>query len=507
VIDVLINDEGGTNTVKALLYRGTPDNPAFSNRALLDEVYAAAVMSVAVGPSGPNAHYLYSLDEFLKRVRENESQLVSSHEGDTLTGRLANLTKQLQNDYHVYFLYGSGSNQHDQLLLHMPTERFGNAAKLLKGDEAHELKEFLLIVPKVENEIPKVKNVYAGGGHSALLSNEGNFYLWGWNDSHQLGREEKYLHNLSFPVIPSLSLKVSDAALGHYHTLVIEKDTCHLYAFGDNRRGQVTGNKCDGDRISLPTKVDVGEVVQVAAGLFHSAVITKSGTLITFGCDRFGQTLKKRGNELFGRWETPDGSRLLKVRCGQKHTLALDEFGRIWSMGDNKYGQLGRKTIESGDGVMNLVEGELGQKHNKDCIDIDCGWSHCIALVPTDAGHNKLYGFGRNDFHQLGSYRGVSSILEPTMIHDTITDNGIKCLDVCCGSESTIVLDDAHELHAVGWNEHGNLGIGHSLNTSKLFPVQGSNISTPRGNIEVESEGGIIMSAGGAHFICALHLF
>lgn len=505
VIDVLINDEGVSSTVKALLYRGTPDNPAFSSRALLDEIYAAAVMSAAVGPSGPNDHYLYSLDEFLKRVRENEGQVVSTHEGDTLTGRLATLTKQIQNDYHVYFLYGSGSNQHDQLMLHMPTERFGNAAKLIKGDEAHELKEFLLIVPKTGDTTPKVKRVFAGGGHSALLSNEGDLYLWGWNDSFQLGREEKYIHNLAFPVIPKLSLKVSDAALGHNHTLIVEKNTSHLYAFGDNRRGQVTGSMSDGDRISKPTKLDVGEVAQVAAGLFHSAVITKSGELITFGCDRFGQTLKKRENDLFGRWKPPDGSRLLKVRCGQKHTLALDEFGRIWSMGDNKYGQLGRESTELKDGVMKLVDGELGQENSKGCIDIDCGWSHCIALVPTDSGQNKLYGFGRNDFYQLGSSGDASSIRTPIALHDISTDTGIKCLEVCCGSESTIVLDDSHKLHAVGWNEHGNLGIGNSVNSATLSQVQGPNISTPRTNIDVESEGGIVMAAGGAHFICTLH--
>jgi hypothetical protein len=57
----------------------------------------------------------------------------------------------------------------------------------------------------------------------------------------------------------------------------------------------------------------------------------------------------------------------------------------------------------------------------------------------------------------------------------------------------------------VGWNEHGNLGIGNSVNSATLSQVQGPNISTPRTNIGVESEGGIVMAAGGAHFICTLH--
>ena len=39
VIDVVEQDTG--KTVKALLYRGTPDNPAFWSRTLLDLPYAA----------------------------------------------------------------------------------------------------------------------------------------------------------------------------------------------------------------------------------------------------------------------------------------------------------------------------------------------------------------------------------------------------------------------------------------------------------------------------------
>ena len=39
VIDVIEDDTG--ETVKALLYRGTPDNPAFWKRALLDLPLAA----------------------------------------------------------------------------------------------------------------------------------------------------------------------------------------------------------------------------------------------------------------------------------------------------------------------------------------------------------------------------------------------------------------------------------------------------------------------------------
>ena len=45
-------EEETQKTHRALLYRGTPDNPAFSSRALIDLPLSAAIMSVSVGPSG-----------------------------------------------------------------------------------------------------------------------------------------------------------------------------------------------------------------------------------------------------------------------------------------------------------------------------------------------------------------------------------------------------------------------------------------------------------------------
>lgn len=50
VCDVM--EEESQKMHKALLYRGTPDNPAFSSRAIFDLSLSAAIMSVSIGPSG-----------------------------------------------------------------------------------------------------------------------------------------------------------------------------------------------------------------------------------------------------------------------------------------------------------------------------------------------------------------------------------------------------------------------------------------------------------------------
>ena len=137
-----------------------------------------ATIAVSIGDSGRNDEYLYKLDTFLSEAI-NESPAAAEafrdHSGDTDTQDLAYITRLFQKYNDLYFLFGSGSNQHNQLLLQSDS----NAACLINGDEAHDLKDILLVVPKsrdgplTESKAHlslRPKELYAGGGNSALLT-------------------------------------------------------------------------------------------------------------------------------------------------------------------------------------------------------------------------------------------------------------------------------------------------------------------------------------------------
>ena len=289
-----------------------------------------------------------------------------------------------------YFLFGTGSNEHNQLLF--PSEK--HEVDIGNGDwkemeEVHELMEMLLAVPRRNEESTsggndndhssKSKSLHAGGGHSALLTTWGDLYLWGWNDAGQLGRTATLLQSTCTsksyfrPIPPLPNIQVETVSLGHTHTLVIERGTGHLFGFGDNGRGQVTGcvegNNGANDMYHVPrAPMGLSEecFVDAAAGLFHSAAVTVQGELITWGCGRFGQCLPMvdledrcdhncDASSTVGRWRPPDGSKLVKVACGRRHTITLDEHGRVWTLGDNKYGQLGRSSSATVSNVSNLT--------------------------------------------------------------------------------------------------------------------------------------------------------
>lgn len=61
-----------------------------------------------------------------------------------------------------------------------------DAIFLKNGEDAWEMIETVLCTKRQdEQQIPK--SLFAGGGHSGLLTEDGRLYLWGWNQHGQLG--------------------------------------------------------------------------------------------------------------------------------------------------------------------------------------------------------------------------------------------------------------------------------------------------------------------------------
>jgi len=474
---------------KALIYRGTPDNPAFWSRALLDLPFAAAIMAVSIGPSGRNSEYLFHLDAFMQDPHVSRQSRFDHHVGDTRTSSLAKMTKELQK-YDLYFLFGSGSNQHNQLLLASDQ----NNAGLVNKEDAHKLTEMVLCTTR--EDAAKVKKIFCGGGHSGLLKENGRLFLWGWNAHGQLGTSGQDQNATTpIPIIRALQdIKVEDAAYGFSHTLVIEKGTGRLFAFGDNERGQVSGVASSTPVVNpmTPDFVKHERVVAIAAGLFHSAAITADGDLLTFGCGRFGQILQPDEGANFGKWRPADGSRVVQVACGRRHSVLLDEHGRIWTVGENKYGQLGRSIMGKSCCTPSVVDGSLGEL-GSGCVAVDCGWSHTVATVQSFDGTIEVYGWGRNDKGQLGT-GSTEEVETPKRLFEPMY--GIE--SVHCGSESTMILDCSGKISSCGWNEHGNLALGNDRDVLEPTSIVGARIVTPPLSNE---EGKIIMAAGGAHFI------
>lgn len=69
---------------------------------------------------------------------------------------------------------------------------------------------------------------------------------------------------------------------------------------------------------------------------------------------------------------------ITQISCGARHSVALSEFGQVFSWGFNDYGQLGQST--SSQDVIYLPK-IIRSLASKQIIQIACGNNHCLALT------------------------------------------------------------------------------------------------------------------------------
>jgi len=112
--------------------------------------------------------------------------------------------------------------------------------------------------------------------------------------------------------------------------------TGQLYAFGENNKGQLGPGLNNGTTTPNPTPTvltplsgQTGQITQIAAGAFHSVVLTTT-EFFAFGDNQYGEL----GSSL------PPG-RIARLAAGYYHTLMLNSAGQLYAFGDNQHGELG----------------------------------------------------------------------------------------------------------------------------------------------------------------------
>ena len=177
--------------------------------------------------------------------------------------------------------------------------------------------------------------VAASDCFSLALCKDGKLYSFGRNWYGQLGHGGRADQRTPRLVAALKGVRVSAMAAGRFHSLVLS-DVGEVYSFG---RGDVCnyslilGN--DDQQDQLPIRALQGvRVGGVAAGEYHSLVVSTAGTLYSFGQGRWGAL----GHGDRADQRTPrlvaalQGVRVSAVVAGSHHSLALSE-GRVYSFG------------------------------------------------------------------------------------------------------------------------------------------------------------------------------
>ncbi|XP_068650391.1 uncharacterized protein [Aristolochia californica] len=187
------------------------------------------------------------------------------------------------------------------------------------------------------------KIVAAAKFHSVAVGSRGELYTWGFGRGGRLGHPDFDIHSGQAAVITPRqvtlglgSRRVKAIAAAKHHT-VIATEGGEVFTWGSNREGQLGYTSVD----TQPTPRRVGsfrtKVIAVAAANKHSAAISESGEVFTWGCNKAGQlgygTSNSASNYIPRVVEYLKGKIFTKVSAAKYHTIVLGADGEVFTWG------------------------------------------------------------------------------------------------------------------------------------------------------------------------------
>ncbi|XP_016080632.1 PREDICTED: Williams-Beuren syndrome chromosomal region 16 protein, partial [Miniopterus natalensis] len=267
-----------------------------------------------------------------------------------------------------------------------------------------------------------------------------------------------------------LDQKISSAACGYGFTLLSSKtkDVTKVWGMGLNKDSQLGFQRSRKDKTRgyeyvlepspIPLPLDRPQetrVLQVSCGRAHSLVLTDGEGVFSMGNNSYGQCGRKVvENEIYSeshkvhRMQDFDGQ-VVQVACGQDHSLFLTDKGEVYSCGWGADGQTGL-------GHYNITS--VPTKLGGDLVGVNvvqvATYGDCCLAVSADGG---LFGWGNSEYLQLASVTDSTQVNVPRCL----PFSGVgKVKQAACGGTGCAVLNG--EGHVFVWG-YGILGKGPNL--------------------------------------------
>jgi alpha-tubulin suppressor-like RCC1 family protein len=226
-------------------------------------------------------------------------------------------------------------------------------------------------VPVAVKGLAGVTAIAAGGEHALALLHDGTVMAWGNDELGQLGDGELANKDVPVAVKKLSGVASVAAGGEHSLALldkgtVMAWGDDEFGQLGNDGVSEVGNSEEEeegvegGERFStVPVAVDgVSGATAVAAGAAHSLALLGNGTVMSWGEDEFGEL--GDGTIVRGH-ETPAAvsglSGVTAIAAGGEHSLALLGTGTVMSWGEDKFGELGNGTAGEPSDVPVAVSG------------------------------------------------------------------------------------------------------------------------------------------------------
>ncbi|XP_076589366.1 RCC1 domain-containing protein 1 isoform X1 [Chaetodon auriga] len=215
----------------------------------------------------------------------------------------------------------------------------------------------------------KAKSLALGAEHAILLSASGAVYTWGLGSHGQLGHGGLTSEEEPRAVEALWGMPMSCVATGGWHSACIS-DGGDLYVWGWNESGQLGLPSRGLRKEHKQERREQAGVPCQDANTFHTAEpqAGEKHEEVFISIQAFPALL-----------DITPSCEIRTVSCGSRHTAAVTTTGDLYTWGWGDYGQLGHQTFISSDEPQHV---EFFREQQMRVIDVVCGaWNTFAAVV------------------------------------------------------------------------------------------------------------------------------
>lgn len=270
----------------------------------------------------------------------------------------------------------------------------------------------------------KIVQAAIGGWHCLAVDADGHAYAWGGNEYGQCAEEPEQKEDcrvlrrdIVIPQRCAPHLCVRQVAAGGTHSVVLTVDG-HVWTWGQ------PWPPGDIKQISTPVRVHGLENVRlIAVGAFHNLALLEFGKVWAWGNNEYGQlgTGDTQPRALPVAVKGLDGLVVMDIAAGGWHSMVLTPNGEVYAWGRGEHGRLGFGDDKSSKMVPQKVQLLAGET----IVQVSCGGTHSVAL----SVDGRMFSFGRADHGRLGYDRAVTTghpVEVPAILSQGVKQSGLK---------------------------------------------------------------------------------
>lgn len=159
-----------------------------------------------------------------------------------------------------------------------------------------------------------------------------------------------------------------------------------------------------------------------------------------------------------------NGVKIVSISTSYKTMTAIDKNGKVWTWGDNTYGQLADGSFESSS-VPFCVNDDLDYLDGVQFASVSAGTGHVVAVDT----NGKIWTWGKNDYGQLGN-NTQANLTAPVCINDLDENplNDVQIAKAVAGRYTSAAIDESGNLWI--WGRYTGSDSWGGTNTPQPVP-------------------------------------